>query len=244
MGSSVLRTERLTKDFRNGFWRARTHRALDEVSIEVPAAAVFGLLGPNGAGKSTTLNILLDFLRPTSGTVRVLGLPAGDLKARQRIGFLAEQPTFHSHLTPEELLGYFAGLFGFSGADKRRRVTQSLDRAGVAAERRRPIREHSKGMLQRVGIAQALVNDPELLILDEPMSGLDPFGRRMLRDLIQELSAEGRTILFSSHILSDVEQICSDVAILAGGRLVRHGRVPDLVAGKTLESVFFETVGR
>ena len=195
MASSVLRTEHLTKDFRSGFWRATTHRALDDLSIDVPAGAVFGLLGPNGAGKSTTLNLLLNFLRPTSGTVHVLDRPAGDVNARRRIGFLAENPTFYGHLTPEQLLVYFAGLFGFAGDEKRRRVNRSLDRVGIEADRRRPIREHSKGMLQRVGIAQSLLNDPELLILDEPMSGLDPFGRRMLRELIQEVSAEGRTVL-------------------------------------------------
>ena len=244
MASSVLRTEHLTKDFRNGFWRATTHRALDHLSIDVPAGAVFGLLGPNGAGKSTTLNLLLNFLRPTSGTAHVLDRPAGDVNARRRIGFLAENPTFYGHLTPEQLLVYFAGLFGFAGDEKRRRVNRSLDRVGIEADRRRPIREHSKGMLQRVGIAQSLLNDPELLILDEPMSGLDPFGRRMLRELIQEVSAEGRTVLFSSHILSDVEQICTEVAILARGRLVRRGLVRDLVAGKPLEDVFFEAAGR
>jgi len=244
MTSSVLRTERLTKDFRSGFWRTATHRALDDLSIDVTSGAVFGLLGPNGAGKSTTLNLLLNFLHPTSGTAYLLDRPAGDLKARRRIGFLAENPAFYGHLTPEELLSYFAGLFGLAGEAKRRRVSRSLDRVGIEADRRRPIREHSKGMLQRVGIAQTLVNDPELLVLDEPMSGLDPFGRRTLRELIRELSAEGRTILFSSHILSDVEQICSEVAILARGRLVRWGRVQELVTGKTLEDVFFDAVGR
>jgi ABC-2 type transport system ATP-binding protein len=242
MPSSVLRIEHLTKDFRNGFWRAATHRALDDVSIDVAAGAVFGLLGPNGAGKSTTLNLLLNFLRPTSGTVRVLNRPAGDVNARRRIGFLAENPTFYAHLTPEQLLAYFAGLFGWAGDEKRRRVNRSLDRVGIEADRRRPIREHSKGMLQRVGIAQALMNDPELLILDEPMSGLDPFGRRMIRELIRELSTNGQTVFLSSHILSDVEEICSEVAILARGRLVRRGLVRDLVAQMPLEEVFFEAV--
>ena len=244
MASFVLRTERLTKDFLSGFWRATTYRALDGLSLEVPAGAVFGLLGPNGAGKSTTLNLLLNLLRPTSGTIDVLGRPAGDVNVRRRVGFLPEYPRFYDHQTPEELLAYFAGLFGLSGEEKRRRVTRSLDRVGIDAERRRPLREHSKGMLQRVGIAQAIVNDPELVILDEPMSGLDPFGRRTLRELIRELSAEGRTILFSSHILSDVEQLCTEVAILARGRLVARGNVAALVSGRTLEDVFFEAVGR
>jgi ABC-2 type transport system ATP-binding protein len=243
MASSVLRTQALTKDFPSGFWRATTYRALDDLSLDVPAGAVFGLLGPNGAGKSTTLNLLLNLLRPTSGTIDVLGRPAGDVNVRRRVGFLPEHPRFYDHLTPEELLTFFAGLFGLSGDERRRRVARSLDRVGIQADRRRPLREHSKGMLQCVGIAQALVNDPELVILDEPMSGLDPFGRRRLRELIRELSAEGRTVLFSSHILSDVEQLCSEVAILARGRLVARGSVAALVAGRTLEDVFFEVVG-
>jgi ABC-2 type transport system ATP-binding protein len=242
MASSVLRTERLTKDFTSGFWRARSHRALDELSVEVPAGSVFGLLGPNGAGKSTTLNLILNFLRPSSGSIEIFGRPASDVAVRGRIGFLAEHPAFYGHLTPEELLGYFAGIFGFTGQEKRRRVSRALDRAVVEAERRRPLREHSKGMLQRVGIAQAILNEPELLILDEPMSGLDPFGRRTLRDLIQEFAAGGRTVVFSSHILSDVEQLCSRVAILARGRLVKSGSVKDVAAGRTLEAAFFETV--
>ena len=242
MASPVLRTERLTKDFFNGFWRATAHRALDGLTLEVPAGAVYGLLGPNGAGKSTTLNLLLHLLRPTSGSVMVLGGRADDLRVRHRIGFLPENPRFYDHLTPEELLTYFAGLCGIAGDERRRRVTKSLDRLGVEADRRRPIREHSKGMVQRVGLAQALVNDPELVILDEPMSGLDPFGRRTVRDLIGELSAEGRTILFSSHILSDVEELCSEIAILSRGRLVAQGRLDTMLSGRSLDDVFFGAV--
>ena len=242
MASSVLRTEHLTKDFFSGFWRAKAHRALDDVSFDVPVGAVFGLLGPNGAGKSTTLNLLVNLLRPTSGTISILGGSPDDVSIRHRIGFLPELPRFYDHLTPEGLLDYFAGLFGMAGEERRRRVVRALDRVGIDADRRRPIREHSKGMLQKIGIAQALVNEPELVILDEPMSGLDPAGRRMLRDVIRELSGDGRTVLFSSHILSDVEQLCSDVAILARGRLVASGTMTDLLAGRTLEDVFFEAV--
>ena len=244
MAPSVLRLEHLTKDFPSGFSRRTRHRALDNLSIHVPAGAIFGLLGPNGAGKSTTLNLLIGLLRPTSGSIEVLGRPPGNLTVRQRIGFLPENPSFHGHLTPEELLTYFAGLFGLSGQERAQRVRQSLERAGIEADRRRPIREHSKGMVQRVGIAQALVNDPELLILDEPMSGLDPFGRRTLRELILERAASGRTVVFSSHILSDVEEICTEVAILARGRLAAAGTVASIRAGRTLEAAFFEAVGR
>ena len=226
----MIRTERLTKDFYTGFWRPRPNRGLDALSLEVPSGGVFGLLGPNGAGKSTTLKLLMDLLRPTSGRIEVLGRPPGDVGARSRIGFLPEHPTFYDHLTAEELLTYFAGLFGYTGADRQARVTTMLDRVGVGAERRRPIRQYSKGMVQRVGLAQALVNDPELVVLDEPMSGLDPVGRREVREMILQLRDEGRTVLFSSHILSDAEALCSRVAILARGRLVAGGALDELTS--------------
>jgi ABC-2 type transport system ATP-binding protein len=226
----AVRTERLTKDFRTGFWRPIPKRALDALSFDIPAGGIFGLLGPNGAGKSTTLKLLVDLLRPTSGRAEVLGRPPGDTAARQRLGFLPENPTFYDHLSAEELLTYFAGLFGFTGADRRRRATAVLDRVGLEADRRRPIRQYSKGMVQRVGLAQALVNDPELIILDEPMSGLDPIGRRDVRAMITELGQEGRTVLFSSHILSDAEELCERVAILAKGQLVTGGPVRELTS--------------
>jgi ABC-2 type transport system ATP-binding protein len=229
--STVVRSEQLTKDFFTGFWRPRAHRALDGLSFQIPAGGVFGLLGPNGAGKSTTLKILVDLLRPTAGRAELLGRPPGDLEARRRLGFLPEHPTFYDHLTAEELLGYFAGLFGLAGPDRRRRVSDVLDRVGLGADRCRPLRQYSKGMVQRVGLAQALINEPELIILDEPMSGLDPVGRRDVRNLILELRDEGRTVLFSSHILSDAEVLCSAVGILARGRLVAAGALSDLTAG-------------
>jgi ABC-2 type transport system ATP-binding protein len=227
---TAVRTENLTKDFLTGFWRPTPKRALEALSFDIPAGGVFGLLGPNGAGKSTTLKLLVDLLRPTSGRAEVLGRPPGDTAARQRLGFLPENPTFYDHLSAEELLTYFAGLFGFTGADRRRRAAAVLDRVGLEADRRRPIRQYSKGMVQRVGLAQALVNDPELIILDEPMSGLDPIGRRDVRAMIAELGQEGRTVLFSSHILSDAEELCERVAILAKGRLVTSGHVGELTS--------------
>ena len=231
--STVVRTDRLTKDFHTGFWRPTPHRALDGLTFEIPAGGVYGLLGPNGAGKSTTLKLLLDLLRPTSGHVELFGRPAGDRDARQRLGFLPEQPNYYDHLTAEELLGYFAGLFGYRGPDRSHRVTAVLDRAGLGgADRRRPLRQYSKGMLQRVGLAQALVNDPELVILDEPMSGLDPIGRHDVRQLILALRDSGCTVLFSSHILSDAEVLCSRVGILSKGRLVASGTLSDLTAGQ------------
>jgi ABC-2 type transport system ATP-binding protein len=229
--STVVRTERLSKDFHTGFWRPRPHRALDGLSFEIPAGGVFGLLGPNGAGKSTTLKLLVDLLRPTSGLAQLLGLPPGDVRARQRLGFLPENPSFYDQLTAEELLYYFAGLFGYAPAERRSRAARALDRVGLMDDRRRPMRQYSKGMVQRVGIAQAIVNDPELVILDEPMSGLDPIGRHEVRELILQLRDEGRTVLFSSHILSDAELLCSRVGILAKGRLVAQGSLAELTAG-------------
>jgi ABC-2 type transport system ATP-binding protein len=226
--STVVRTDRLTKDFSAGFWRPRPHRAVDALSLEIPAGGVFGLLGPNGAGKSTTLKLLLDLLRPTSGSAELFGRPPGDPEARRRVGFLPEQPTYYDHLTAEELVGYFAGLLGYHGGDRRRRVAAVLDRAGLGEGRRRPIRQYSKGMLQRVGLAQALVNDPELVILDEPMSGLDPVGRHDVRRLILDLRDQGCTVLFSSHILSDAEVLCSRVGILARGRLAAYGTLAEV----------------
>ncbi len=186
--------------------------------------------GPNGAGKSTTLKLLTHLIRPTAGRAELLGRPVGDIAARHRLGFLPEHPYFYDYLTAEELVAYFAGLFGLTGGDRRRRAAQVLDRVGLGDERSRPLRQYSKGMLQRVGLAQALVNEPELVILDEPMSGLDPIGRRDVRELILELRDEGRTILFSSHILSDAELLCSRVGILAKGRLVATGTLADLTA--------------
>ena len=226
----ALGTSELTKDFAVGFWRKRPYRALDRLTLDVEAGEVFGFLGPNGAGKTTTLKLLMRLVYPTSGRAELLGKPAGDLSAKRRIGFLPENPYFYDHLTAEELLEYFAALFGYRGAERRRRASQLLDEVGVGAERRLQLRKFSKGMLQRVGIAQALVNDPELVIFDEPMSGLDPLGRRDVRALILNLRDQGRTVFFSSHVLSDAEALCSRVAILARGRLVTAGRLTDMLA--------------
>jgi ABC-2 type transport system ATP-binding protein len=189
---------------------------------------VFGFLGPNGAGKTTTLKLLIQLVFPTSGRAEILDRPVGDLAVKRRIGYLPENPYFYDYLTAEELLTYFAGLFGIRGADARARASRLLDEVGIGAERRLQLRKFSKGMLQRVGIAQALVNDPELVIFDEPMSGLDPLGRRDVRALILRLRDRGCTVFFSSHVLSDAEALCSRVAILAKGRMVAGGRMTDL----------------
>ena len=226
----ALATHELTKDYAVGFWRKRPYRAVDALTLDVGQGEVFGFLGPNGAGKTTTLKLLMRLVFPTSGHAELLGRPAGDVDARRRIGYLPEHPYFYDYLTAEELLSYFAELFGITGKERTRRVSSLLDEVGIGAERRLQLRKFSKGMLQRVGIAQALLNEPELIILDEPMSGLDPLGRRDVRALILRLRDRGCTVFFSSHVLSDAEALCSRVAIMAKGRLVTSGRLTDMLA--------------
>src|SRR5262245_27612156 len=227
--TDALATFDLTKDYAIGFWRPRPYRALDRLTLAVRTGEVFGFLGPNGAGKTTTLKLLMQLVFPTSGRAEILGRPLGDLEAKRRIGYLPENPYFYDYLTAEELLIYFAALFGHRGAEGRTRASRWLDEVGIGAERRLQLRRFSKGMLQRVGIAQALINEPDLVILDEPMSGLDPLGRRDVRALILRLRDRGCTVFFSSHVLSDAEALCSRVAILAKGRLVATGRLTDML---------------
>jgi ABC-2 type transport system ATP-binding protein len=228
---AAISIENLTKDYQVGFWRKRPYRALDRLTLEVQPGEVFGFLGPNGAGKTTTLKLLMQLIFPTSGRAEILGRPVGDVSARQRIGYLPENPSFYDYLTAQELLEYFAHLFGYSLSDARSRAARLLERVGIGPERRRQqLRKYSKGMIQRVGIAQALLNDPEVVFLDEPMSGLDPLGRRDVRALILELRDQGRTVFFSSHILADAEALCSRVAVVAGGQLAASGRLSDILA--------------
>jgi ABC-2 type transport system ATP-binding protein len=226
----ALATHGLTKDFAVGFWRKRPYRALDGLTLDIEAGEVFGFLGPNGAGKTTTLKLLMQLVYPTSGHAELLGRPLGDLSVKRRIGYLPENPYFYDHLTAEELLVYFGSLFGLSASERRKRASRLLDEIGIGGERRLQLRKFSKGMLQRVGIAQALINEPELVIFDEPMSGLDPLGRRDVRALILRLRDAGCTVFFSSHVLSDAEALCNRVAILAKGRLVTSGRLTDMLA--------------
>lgn len=227
--SAAIETDQLTKDYLVGFWRRRPYRALEGLNLKVNAGEVFGFLGPNGAGKSTTLKLLMQLIFPTGGSARILGRPVGDVAVRRRIGFLAENPYYYDYLTAEELLTYFARLFGYDGPDAAARVQRVLDEVGLGAERRLRLRQFSKGMVQRVGLAQALLNDPEVVFFDEPMSGLDPLGRRDVRDLILGLRARGCTVFFSSHILSDAEALCDRVAIVAQGRLAAEGPLDELL---------------
>jgi ABC-2 type transport system ATP-binding protein len=220
----------LTKDYWVGFWRKRPRRVLDRLSLRVEKGEVFGLLGPNGAGKSTTLKILLRLIFPTAGTARILGKPLHDVTTHARIGFLPENPSFYDYLTADEFLTYMGGLFGLSAEEIRRRSARLLEQVGLTESRKIPLRRFSKGMVQRLGLAQALMNEPELIFLDEPMSGLDPVGRREVRDLILELKQKGVTVFFSTHILSDAEMLCDRVAILNRGRLQGCGELREMLA--------------
>jgi ABC-2 type transport system ATP-binding protein len=226
----AIEIEALTKHYTTGFWRPRPYPALDGLTLSVESGEVFGFLGPNGAGKTTTLKLLMQLIYPTSGHAEILGRPVGDIRVKQRIGYLPEQPYFYDYLTAEELLVYFASLFGERAAAARTRASALLDEVGIGAERRLQLRKFSKGMLQRVGIAQALINNPEVVFLDEPMSGLDPLGRREVRGLILRLRDRGCTVFFSSHVLADAEALCSRVAVMANGRLSATGKLSDLIA--------------
>jgi ABC-2 type transport system ATP-binding protein len=227
----VIAIEGLTKDYQSGLRRRQRLRAVDHLSLEVMPGEVFGFLGPNGAGKTTTMKLILRLLFPTAGTISLFGRPVDDASVRSAIGFLPENPYFYDHLTARELLDYFARLFGLDQPERTTRIERLLEL--VALDPRAhdlPLGKLSRGMLMRVGIAQALVNDPKLVILDEPMAGLDPIGRVHIRDLLSSLREQGRTIFFSTHILSDAEAICDRVAILRRGRLVALGSLSELLS--------------
>ena len=229
MNMSVIEITNLTKDYEVGFFRKRKVRALDGLSLSIDGGQIFGFLGANGAGKTTTLKLLMRLIFPTTGSARILGHDIQDVSMHQRIGYLPENPYFYDYLTAREFLDYCAQIFGFPAAVRRQRAADLLARVKLDEKRwDTQLRKFSKGMLQRVGLAQSLVNDPEIVFLDEPMSGLDPVGRREVRDLIASLRNEGKTIFMCSHILSDIEVLCDQVAILKKGRLAQVGYLDEL----------------
>jgi len=226
---AMIEITNLTKDFQVGFWKKHPVRALDHLNLSVEKGEVFGFLGPNGAGKTTTLKLLMNLIRPTEGTALIRGEPVASVRLRQRIGYLPENPYFYDYLTAEELLRYVGALFGMRRSDLDNRVRLLLDNVGLSAARNLQLRKFSKGMIQRIGLAQAMINDPEVVFLDEPMSGLDPLGRREVRQAIMSLKSRGVTVFFSSHILPDVEALCDRVAILNCGRLQQAGALHDIL---------------
>jgi len=225
----ALETSGLSKSYPTGALHRGRRPALEELTLTVSRGEVFGYLGPNGAGKTTTLKLLLGLLRADRGTARVLGVPHTERSWRHRAGYLPENPYLYDYLTPQEYLDYAGRLFGMPAAERRERSGQVLQRVGLAESARVPMRRFSKGMLQRAGLAQALLNDPELVFLDEPMSGLDPIGRHMVKEIILDLRSRGRTVFFSTHILSDAESLCDRVALLRDGRLVTIGRLDEIL---------------
>jgi ABC-2 type transport system ATP-binding protein len=228
---AVVEIENLTKDYEVGFWRKRKVRALDGLSLKVEGGEIFGFLGANGAGKTTTLKLLMRLIYPSAGQARILCRDIGDVRMHARIGYLPENPYFYDYLTAREFLEYCAELFGYSHVERKRRAEDLLRRVHLEEKSwNKQLRKFSKGMLQRVGLAQALVNDPEIVFLDEPMSGLDPVGRRQVRDLIASLRESGTTVFMCSHILSDIEILCDRVAIMRQGRLAETGRLEELRA--------------
>jgi len=229
MTDPVLQVDDLSKTFRPHFW-SRTVDAVREVAFEVHEEEVFGIVGPNGAGKTTTIEMMMNLVFPDRGEVRLFGEPASRAETRSRLGYLPEQPNFYDHLSATELLEYYGALHGLDRSRLAERIPELLELVGLEDVPDRPIGEFSKGMRQRAGMAQALVNDPELVVLDEPQSGLDPMGRKEVRDLIFELRSRGKTVLFSSHILVDVEAVCDRVALLHEGRLVEIVDIDELSA--------------
>jgi ABC-2 type transport system ATP-binding protein len=218
----------LEKTYMVGFWRKRPKRALQPLHLTVEDGEIFGFLGPNGAGKTTTLKMLMGLVFPTAGTARILGKDWTDPEVKAQIGFLPEQPYFYDYLTAHELLDYYGQLSGVPAKDRKKRVEEVLERVGLSDIKGLQLRKFSKGMLQRAGIAQAILHSPKLVFLDEPMSGLDPLGRREVRDLILQLQQEGKTVFFSTHILSDAEALCDRVAIINKGELRGVGAVEEL----------------
>ena len=233
-GREVVRVENVVKDVRPGFG-LRKKRILHDISFDVREGEIFGFVGPNGAGKTTTMKVLMGLIRATSGKASILGHEVGQSAFHREIGFLPEHPTFYDYLTGREILQFYAKLSGMSAADRDARVPMLLDWVGLADRADQRLRTYSKGMLQRVGIAQALVHDPSVVFLDEPMSGLDPIGRKEIRDLILRLREDGKTVFMNTHILSDMEMVCDRVAFIVSGRIRYSGRIEEYLRGGASE---------
>ncbi len=236
----VVEIEGLSKEYEKGFLKKKRILALDDLTLNVSGGQIFGFLGGNGAGKTTTIKTLMRLQYPTKGTARILGHDISDVQMHRRIGYCPENPYFYDYLTANELMDYFGRLFGYDAVTRKAKTEQLLSAVGLAeADRKRQLRKFSKGMLQRVGLAQSLINDPEIVFLDEPMSGLDPVGRREIRELIARLREKGTTIFMSTHILTDIEALCDEVAILRGGKLAAIGSLQQLLvsdeASRSLE---------
>src|SRR5450432_3645903 len=232
MAEAAIEIEKLSKDYPYGFLQLKKKRSLDALTMQVQTGEVFGFLGPNGAGKSTTIKLLMRLIFPTAGSARMLGKPISDIAMHRDIGYLPEQPYFYDYLTAGELLDYFARFHDFAADERRERVARTLKKVGLADSARVQLRKFSKGMLQRVGLGQAILHDPQVVVLDEPMSGLDPVGRREVRDIILELKKQGKTVLFSTHILSDAEMLCDRVGVIVGGKLQGIGAPSEIVGLK------------
>jgi len=231
--ADAVRIRNLRKTFRLGFI-PRSREILRGIDVSVDEGQIFGYLGPNGAGKTTTIKCLLDLIHPDAGTIEILGRPASSPRSRAALGFLPENPYFYDYLTAREFLAFTADLFGLGREAKTERIARLLKLVGLERAADLPLRKYSRGMLQRAGLAQALINDPRLVVLDEPLGGMDPLGRKEIRDIIVRFKDEGRTVFFTSHILQDIEMICDRVAIIVGGRIVKEGGLRDLVSEKVL----------
>jgi len=240
MPNAAIATENLSKEYPHGFLNLKKKTSLEGLTMQVEAGEIYGLLGPNGAGKSTTIKLLMRLIFPTAGSAQILGKSIDDVSMHQNIGYLPEQPYFYDYLTAAELLDYFARIHDLTEADRRARVQHMLEKVGLETAKKIQLRKYSKGMLQRVGLAQAILHEPQVVILDEPMSGLDPIGRREVRDIILELKREGRTVLFSTHVLSDAEMLCDRVCVIVGGKLRGVGAPGEIVGVKAsgLEILF------
>ena len=233
MPGPAIETENLTKDYPFGFLHLKKKTSLEGLNMQVETGEVFGFIGPNGAGKSTTIKLLMGLIFPTAGSARILGKTISDVAMHRDIGYMPEQPYFYDYLTAAEVLDYFARFHDLSAADRNDRVQKMLKKVGLETAGKIQLRKYSKGMLQRVGLAQAILHDPQVVILDEPMSGLDPVGRREVRDIILELKRDGKTVMFSTHILSDAEMLCDRVGVIVGGKLRGTGAPGQLVDMKT-----------